>query len=180
MNKISEMLEEARLLRNVIGDQKGAIKECDKILRIKPENRDAMLIKAGALKELGRGEEFLELNNEIIKKWPEHWEAYYLWSMLCFMMHEDDKALELMQHSIKLNENFDNVISYAQMLYLTGSQDYIKYVDKAKKMDKERAENFLKSVWVWDVELIKPNFLQILKAAGIARKYKNMKTNGKY
>src|SRR3989338_1512646 len=95
-DNILQMLNEARLLRNVSGDQKGAIKECDKILRIEPENRDAMLVKAGALKELGKVEEFTELANGIIKKWPEHWEAYYLLSLFCFMMNEDDKALELM------------------------------------------------------------------------------------
>lgn len=51
MNKIDEMLGEARFLRNGIGDAKGAIKECDKILKIEPENRDAMLIKAGRIKD---------------------------------------------------------------------------------------------------------------------------------
>jgi len=174
-DNILQMLNEARLLRNVIGDQKGAIKECDKILRIEPENRDAMLVKAGALKELGKVEEFTELANGIIKKWPEHWEAYYLLSLFCFMMNEDDKALELMQHSIKLDENFNNVTSYAHILYLTGSHDYAQYIEKAKSMDRKRAENFMKNIWIWDVGSIKPSFLQTLKAVGIARKYKEMK-----
>lgn len=175
MSKINEMLDEARFLRNELGDAKGAIKECDKILRIEPENRDAMLIKAGALKELGKVEEFVELANEIIKKWPEHWEAYYLLSIFCFMMNEDDKALELMEHSMKLDENFNNVMSYAHIHYLTGSQDYMKYVDKAKKIDKERAKSFMKNIWIWDFENLKPTFLEKVKAIKATMEWKKAK-----
>ncbi|MBI2047148.1 hypothetical protein HYT26_03230 [Candidatus Pacearchaeota archaeon] len=177
---ILEMLDEARFLKNEIGDSKGAIKECNKILKIEPENRDAMLIKAGALSELGRVEEFVELVNKIIKKWPEHWEAYYLLSMFCFMMKEDDKALELMHHSIKLDENFNNVMSYAHILYLTGNQDYMKYVDNAKKMDKERAENFLKNIWIWDSENLKPALSGTLKAFKAAEEWKRIKKKEKF
>ena len=173
------MLNEARFLNNNTENSRGAIKKCDKILKIDPQNRDAMLIKAGALKELGNVEEFLELVRKIIKKWPEHWEAYYLLSMSCFMMNEYNKALELMQHSMRLNGNFDNVMSYAHILYHTGDQDYIKYVDNAKKMDKERAENFLKNVWIWDVENLKPAFLETLKAFKVIKKWKRIKKKGK-
>ena len=170
-----EMLDEARLLRNVIGDQKGAIKECDRILKIEPENRDAMLIKAGALKELGKVEDFLELNNEIIKKWPEHWEAYYLLSLFSFAFKEDGKALELMSKSISLEENFNNAISYGQMLYITGDHLYMEYVEKAKKIDPQRARNFMKNHWVWDENSVQPTIMEELNALKFIKNMRKIK-----
>ena len=146
MSQIQEMLDEARFLKNELGKTKKAIKLCNKILEMNNDNIDAMLIKAGGLKELGNVEEFIALVQVILKRWPEHWEAYYLLSNFLFSMSEDDKALQLMSHSLHLDENFNNVISYAQMLYLTGDNAYSEYVDGAKKMDKKRADNFMKNI----------------------------------
>mgnify|MGYP001605049657 CR=1 FL=1 len=55
-DNILEMLAEAKFLKNEIGETKNAIKLCDKILKMDPDNRDAMLIKAGGLKESGEAE----------------------------------------------------------------------------------------------------------------------------
>lgn len=175
LNKIKEMVNEARILRNVLGEQKKAILMCDKILRLDANNRDAMLIKAGALKELGKIDQFVLLVKEIIPKWPDHWEAYYLWSMLYFMMNEDAKGLELMHKSITLEENFNNVIIYGQMLYLSGVQEYATYIEKAKRIDKPRAENFLKNEWVWDLDEVKPTLMEKMKALVSVRNWKKIK-----
>ena len=169
MDHVFRMVDEARLLKNELGETKKAIKVCDKILKIEPNNRDAMLIKAGALKELGETDEFIRLSDTIIKKWPEHWEAYYLRSLYLFACNEDDNALVLMQHSIKLGENFDNVISYGQMLYLTGDHSYSEYVDKAKKINSQRAKNFLKNHWIWDENAVEPSLMERLKALKFVR-----------
>jgi len=69
-HNILEMLDEARFLKNELEETERAIKLCDKILEIDSNNRDAMLIKAGGLKELGEVERFLSLSKEIIEKWP--------------------------------------------------------------------------------------------------------------
>ena len=158
------MLDRARFLKNELGKAKKAIKLCDKILKIDPDNRDAMLIKAGGLKELGEVQRFLSLSKEIIKKWPGHWEAYYLLSLFSFAVNEDDKALELMLKSICLGDNFDNVISYGQMLYLTGDHEYSEYVDRARKIDAKRARNFMKNHWIWDEDNVEPSITEELLA----------------
>lgn len=169
------MVNEARILKNVLEEPKKSIFMCDNILKLDKENRDAMLIKAGALKELGKLDQFVVLVKEIIQKWPDHWEAYYLLSMLHFMMNEDAKGLELMHKSITLEENFDNVIIYGQMLYLSGVQEYASYIEKAKKIDKPRAENFLKNEWVWDIEKVKPTLMEKMKALVTIRNWKKTK-----
>lgn len=171
------MLDEARFLKNELGKTKEAIKLCNRILKIDNNNIDALLIKAGGLKELDNVEEFVALVQDIMKRWPNHWEAYYLLSLFIFGLNEDDKALQLMRHSIKLDENFNNVISYAQMLYLVGDHNYLEYVEKAKKMDKKRADNFMKNIWIWDIESVEPTISETIRAKKIERGYKKMKEN---
>ncbi len=174
-NNILEMLDDARLLKNELEETEKAIKLCDKILKLDPENRDAMLIKAGGLKELGDVEGFLALSKQIIEKWPEHWEAYYLLSLFSFAINEDDKALELMRHSLDLDKNFNNVISYGQMLYLTGDHTYLEYVDRAKKIDIKRAKNFMKNHWIWDENSVQPTIMEELKALKFIKNLRKFK-----
>ena len=169
------MLDEARFLKNELGNVKAAIILCDKILEIESSNIDAMLIKAGGLKELGEVESFLKLVQKIIAKWHEHWEAYYLLSLFFFATGEDTKALELMAKSIHLDENFNNVVSYAQMLYLTGDHSYTNYINKAKKIDPKRARNFMKNCWIWDENLVKPTIIEKLKALNFIKNLRKMK-----
>ena len=168
------MLDEARFLKNYAGDAKKAIKLCDKILKIDPDNRDAMLIKAGGLNELGKAEEFVRLTKSIVQMWPDHWEAYYLMSMPLFALNEDEAALKLMEKSLDLNENFNNVSIYAQMLYLTGRSDYIEYVEKMTKLDAARADSFMKNVWVWDMDGVKPTSSEAKQAKKAIRGWKKM------
>lgn len=161
--KIIDLINEARYYRNIACKDSKAIKICDKILKIDSNNRDAMLIKAGALKAIYKIDKALDLIDHIIKKWPEHWEAYYLLAGHYFSIEEDEKALDLIDKSIKLNETFDNVIQKAQMLYLMG-KDYMEFVEKAKKIDRKRAENFIKNVWIYDINNVKPTLSELFHA----------------
>ena len=56
MNKkqLLNLLNKARISHNHLCDEKEAIKICDKILKEHPENRDALLIKAGSLSEINK------------------------------------------------------------------------------------------------------------------------------
>lgn len=172
---ILKMLDEARFLKNELEETKKAIKLCDKILKIDSGNRDAMLIKAGGLKEFGEVEKFLSLIKEIIKKWPEHWEAYYLLSLFSFTINEDGKGFELMSKSISLEENFNNIISYGQMLYLTGDHSYSEYVDRARKIDPKRAKNFMKNHWIWDENNLQPTAMEELMALKFIKNLRKLK-----
>lgn len=99
-----------------------------------------------------------------------HWEAYYLSAMNHFSVSEDEKALELIDKSIELNKNFNNVISKAQMLSLMGKEGYAELIEEAKKIDKKRAENFMKNIWIDDMECVKPTLGQMFKAVRAIKK----------
>lgn len=162
--EIEVLLNKARYHRNVSCKDKKAIKICEKILKIDPDNRDAMLIKAGALEALWRSDESRDLISSIIKKWPNHWEAYYLSARDRFFSEgEEEEGLELIDKSLELNENFDNIMTKAQMLYLM-RKDCIEFIEKAKKIDKKRAENFMKNVWIYDINAIKPTLGELFHA----------------
>lgn len=158
------MLDEARFLHNNLGESKKAINICNKILQIDASCRDALLIKAGALGSMFLFDEAGKLISQIIEKWPEHWEGYYLLALNCLALNEDEAGLTAIDKSLELNENFDNIITKAQMLYLSGKGDYMEYVEKAKKIDKKRSENFMKSHFVYDINSVQPTFSEFFNA----------------
>jgi len=121
-----------------------------------------MLIKAGALGEIYEFKKEEELIKNIIKIWPNHWEAYYLYAIKCSAAGDDGKSFEMIDKSIELEENFDNVIIKAQLLQLSGKKDFMEYIAKAKKIDKERTEKFMKNHWVNNIEDVNPTFNEIL------------------
>ncbi len=162
--KIIDMLNEARFLKNGLGEPKKAINICNKIIKIDSSCRDAMLIKAGALNEMFLLDEAGKLINRIVEKWPVHWEGYYLLALNLFSKEEDEEGFKAIDRSIELNENFDNIITKAQMLYLLGKGDYMEYVEKAKRIDKKRAENFMKCHFAYDVDTIKPTLSELFNA----------------
>lgn len=148
--EIETLLLQARQLRNVEFNDIKAIVICDKILKIAPENRDAMLIKAGALVQLNKELEFLKLVKLIITKWSNHWEAYYLMGLFLFNL-DGKQALFYLERSLNLDENFDNIVVYAQLSYFNGKHDYMNYLEKAKSIDKKRYDNYMKTVWTYDL-----------------------------
>jgi|GEM_PF-1272669 len=148
--KIFDLLDKARYHRNVSCNDKKAIKICDEILDMDENNRDAMLIKAGALGHIGRNKESLYLINSIKDKWSNHWEAYYLLGLHLFNKNER-KAMQAFKKSLELEERFDNLVSAAQLAYFMGKHNYQKYLDKAEKLDSQRFKNFMKTCWTYDL-----------------------------
>ena len=157
-------LDEARFMKNVLNKPRKAIKLCDIILKRDPLNRDAMLIKAGGLGELFLIDDAVKLIDHIIKTWPDHWEAYYLLALNHLSMQKNEEGFEALEKSLQLNQNFDNIILKAQILYLTGKGDYMPYVEKARKMDKKRAENFMKNHFIYDINTVRPTLSEIFNA----------------
>ncbi len=157
-------LDEARFVKNTLGDSRKAIKLCDEILKQKPANRDAMLIKAGAFGEIFELDKAEALIKKIIQKWPEHWEGYYLYAINCFSRNEDEEGFEMINKSIELDENFDNIITKAQMLHLSGREGSKEYVEKARKIDRKRAEKFMKTAWINDEKDVQPTFEELFNA----------------
>ena len=158
------MLEEARFLKNNLGQPKKAINLCNEILDMDSSCRDAMLIKAGAMNETFLLDEAEKLIRHIVEKWPAHWEGYYLLALNCLSREEDEEGLKAIDKSVELDENFDNLITKAQMLYLLGTGDYKEYVEKARKIDKQRTENFMKTHFTYDVNAVKPTLSEWFNA----------------
>ncbi len=148
--EIAALVQEARFLRNMAGNDKKAVKVCDRILAMDGHNRNALLIKAGALGGLHKEKECLKLIEKIIEQWPDHWEAYYLLALHSFNTDEQ-KALELLKKSIGLTENFDNLIAIAQLTYFTGKEDYLEYLARVEALDPPRFENYMEHYWSYDV-----------------------------
>jgi len=156
--EILEMINEARILRNKIGDPDSTIDTCEKILKLSPDNRDALLLKAGALGELGRFEEEADVLAKILELYPDNHEVYYLYALRSFSLGRNNEALRYIDMSLERYETFSNVITKAQILHLMGDEDYKKYLKKAEQIDKKRLNNFMKNCWTpkaeYDVEII--------------------------
>lgn len=152
MNKkeILNLLNDARIFHNHLCDEKEAIKICNRILKEHPENRDALLIKAGSLSEINKEKESFQLVTKIIKKWPNHWEAYYLMGLLLFNTNEEIAIKNLIK-SINLEKKFDNTIAAAQLLYFMQKPSYEAYLEYAKKIDSVRYNNYIKNYWEWEI-----------------------------
>ena len=152
MNKeeLLNLLNKARIFHNQLCDEKEAIKICNKILKEYPEDRDAMLIKAGSLSEINKEKESFQLITKIIEKWPNHWEAYYLMGLLLFNTNEK-MAIENFNKSISLKRTFDNTIAIAQLLYFLEDTHYKKHLKHAKSRDIHRFNNYMKNFWEWEI-----------------------------
>jgi len=147
---VINLLNQARYYHNNSCEEKKAIELCNKVLKKDPENIDAMLIKAGSLSCLDKEKESYQLLIKIIKKWPGHWEAYYLMGLLLFNTNEKI-AIENFNKSIKLKKTFDNTISAAQLLYFLEDNNYKEYLKQAKKIDLYRYKNYMKNYWEWEI-----------------------------
>jgi len=144
------LLDEARYYHNYSCEEDKAMKICDKILEIYPNNRDAMLIKAGSLGSLDKEKESFELITKIINKWPNHWEAHYLLGLALFNINEK-KALRYLKKSISLKKTFDNTITAAQLTHFLEDNDYKKYLEYAKDIDSSRYKKYMKNYWEWEI-----------------------------
>ena len=149
-----EMLYEAD--QNIIrGKYKEALKLADEILEIIPDAEEALLLKTIILPPLGRtseAEEILKFANKKYGKtadWNFHRAQLYFWNGSL------SKAMEFMKQALEKNsDNFDALIGYANYLDLAREESFKEYLEKAEKLDKERAKRFKKKYWITQKEYI--------------------------
>ena len=60
------------------------------------------------------------------------------------------------------------------MLHLNGSDYYQEYLEKAKEIDKGRANNFMRNHWVEDVNDIELTLMEKLKALKFMKNLRKM------
>ena len=148
--KVLKLLNKARYYHNCLCREEKAIKICNKILKDDPENRDALLIKAGSLKYVHKGKGSFLLLTHIIEKWPDHWEAYYLIGVLLFNADEK-QAMENFTKSMDRKKTFDNCIAAAQLAYFMNDETYITYLSSAQELDPPRYVNYMDKYWEWEL-----------------------------
>lgn len=129
-----------------------AIEYADEVLEHE-ENVEAMLIKAEALMRLNRVAESDRIVDRILEKQPHNIEAIKNKAMNCFMSFNFREALHWADEGMKIDsEDFDVLISKANMMYLLGDDCFCEYVERARKVDRERTENFMENFWIWNEE----------------------------
>lgn len=129
-----------------------AIEYADEVLEHE-ENVEAMLIKAEALMRLNRVAESDRIVDRILEKQPNNIEAIKNKAMNCFMSFNFREALYWADEGMKIDsEDFDVLISKANIMYLLGDDYFCEYVERARKVDRERTENFMENFWIWNEE----------------------------
>ena len=147
---ISKLLNKAGYYHNYSENENKAIELCNEILKKDVENIDALLIKAGALSHVNKEKEDFQLTEKIIKKWSNHWEAYYLMGLLLFNTNEK-MAMQNFNNSITIMITLDNTISAAQISYFVQQRDYKKYLKSAKELDIFRYTRYMEDYWEWEI-----------------------------
>ena len=141
----------------VEGKVERAIKYADKVLEIE-DNIDAMTIKAEALTRLGKVQESEKIIDEVLKRQPDNMEAIQTKFMNCVWSFNLKEALLWADEGLKIDpENFDLIIGKANVMYWIGDDYFCDYIERAREIDEERTENFLRNHWIWrdDAHIVK-------------------------
>ena len=153
-----ELLREADYLINKEKYEK-ALKCVESVLEIVSDD-EIFLMKAEILNDLGRYEEAEQILNKLDKN--EDTKAYASFYRSQRYMYGGNfiKAAKFMKEAYEQEpHNFDFVIGVANYLFLENDKYYSEYVEKARKIDKKRTENFLKKFWFKPKELMKEPFV---------------------
>jgi len=81
-----------------------------KSLELKPGDINVMTDYAVVLRNLGKGQEALDLLNKVLQKEPGHWQALYnKVIVLNFDLHQHDKALEVLNQLEKMRSTHPDI-----------------------------------------------------------------------
>ena len=153
-----ELLQEADGL-NIKGKYKEALNKVNEVLEIISDDEEALLMKSELLNDLGKFDEAEKILKKIDKKDGLKAYASFYRAQRYFFEANFVRALEYMEEAYKQeSDNFDFVIGLANYSYLNGEEGYTKYLEKAKNLDKKRAERFLKKFWIESKEIMEGPF----------------------
>ncbi len=156
-----ELLQEADKLIHK-SKYKEALKNVNEVLEIISDDEEALLMKAEILNNLEKFEEAENILKIVDKEGDLKAYASFYRAERYFFEANFAKALEHMGDAYRQEPgNFDFVIGLANYFYLNRDEDYNKYLEKAKIIDKKRAERFLKKFWIEPKEIMKGSFTVI-------------------
>jgi len=160
--ELDEMFCEADKLC-IQGKYKEASKLVERILEIIPNDEEALLLKSQILtnlNDLKEAEKLLEYSAKINGK-TAHWHFYF--ANFLFFKGNFAGAFKNVKSAIESEpENFDFIMSYSQYLCWNNDERYKYYLDLAKKIDKKRADNFYKTIWMSREELFRGEYVGVL------------------
>lgn len=112
----------------------------NKVLRIDPENYDAMFNKALSNAELGRYETAIEIYEELLKKDPNSFATYNDLAHCYAKLNNPQKALEFSKKAMELNPSHKDVLfNYACINALVGNKnEALSSLEKLKKISPEK------------------------------------------
>ena len=128
-----------------------AIKLANKVLR-RGFDINAALIKAEALTKLGRYFESDEIVEKVLAQaeGEEKLMAYAIGCMNKAFTFRFKEALEWADRGLEIKEDFDLLITKANVMYWLGDDYFCDYIEKARKIDDERTDRFLREYWIWN------------------------------
>jgi len=132
-------------------DLQTAIKLANKVLK-SGFNVDAALIKAEALTKLSKYSESDKIVERVLAESEGEDEimAYIIGCINKAFTFRFKEALEWADKGLKIEEDFDLLITRANVMYWLGDDYFCDYVEKAKEIDDERTDRFLREYWIWD------------------------------
>lgn len=139
------------VIENLI--EKGDLKEANELIEsyLKRDEEDIEMLFL-KFESLFRGHEFdgaYKILDKCEELQPNNPYVYFHRATMNFFRLRFFDALEEIDKSLKLDsDNFDFVMTKASILHQLGRREYIQWVDKAGKIDKERADEFMKTSWI--------------------------------
>jgi tetratricopeptide (TPR) repeat protein len=133
-------------------DWEVAVELADEILLLAPENEDAMLIKAEALTHLDRVMESDILLDRVLERNPRCVMAYVLSVFNSMAVMDLQEALRFANKGLGIDpEDFDLVMSKAQLLYWLGDPEYKSWIEEARRINRDRTDDFMAFHWIEEV-----------------------------
>ena len=126
-----------------------AIKLANKVLK-RGFNVDAALIKAEALTKLGRYFESDDIVERVLAEGEDDVMAYVIGCMNKAFTFRFKEALKWADRGLEIEENFDLLITKANVMYWLGDDCFCDYIERARKIDDERTDRFLRTYWIWN------------------------------
>lgn len=157
-----ELLSEAHQYI-VDGENEKALSLVEEVLKMIPDDEESLLLKANALTAMQKYDEakkFIDKTEKIHGK-----EAYVLFYRANFFFHQGNlsKAFQLMKEALEKDPFcYDFIIGMANYLYLKNDSEYKTYFENARKIDKNRTNNFKKKFWLEPKELMNGQYLAVV------------------
>ena len=122
----------------------------EQMLKLDKKNESALLFKAEIQFKAGQLIDSLKILDSLLKINPENTGANYQKSMILFILQRNEEALEFCDKALaKEKNNFNLLLIKAGILKQMNydKKEVNKCIEKAKKIDKKRTEEFLKKYW---------------------------------